>query len=109
HGNGFKTAYGHLSRFATGLHPGARVRQGQVVAYSGNTGMSTGPHLHYEIRINDVQVNPTTVKVATGRKLMEKELRDFLIERLHVDAQLASMPLEAKVADATSDLRAAKQ
>jgi murein DD-endopeptidase MepM/ murein hydrolase activator NlpD len=109
HGNGYETAYGHLSRFASGLHQGARVRQGQVVAYSGNTGMSTGPHLHYEIRINDVQVNPTTVKTATGRKLMDNALRDFLIERLHVDAQLASMPLEARVADAASDLRAAKQ
>jgi murein DD-endopeptidase MepM/ murein hydrolase activator NlpD len=109
HGNGYKTAYGHLSRFATGLHAGSHVSQGQVVAYSGNTGMSTGPHLHYEIRINDVQVNPTTVKFATGRKLMDQELRDFLVERLHVDAQLASMPLEARVADAASDLRSAKQ
>ena len=44
-----RTAYGHLSRFAPGIHPGTRVHQGQVVAYSGNTGMSTGPHLHYEI------------------------------------------------------------
>jgi len=108
HGNGYSTAYGHLSRFAPGMHQGARVRQGQVVAYSGMTGMATGPHLHYEIRINNVQVNPQTVKIAQGRKLMGRDLRDYLIERLHVDSEIAGMPLETKVADASSDLRQAK-
>jgi murein DD-endopeptidase MepM/ murein hydrolase activator NlpD len=108
HGNGYATAYGHLSRFAPGVHLGSRVRQGQVVAYSGNTGMSTGPHLHYEIRINDQQVNPLKVKVASGRRLAGKDLRDFLVGRLHVDAQLAAMPLESRMADTGSDLRAAK-
>ena len=107
HGNGYATAYGHLSRFAPGVHPGSRVHQGQVVAYSGNTGLTTGPHLHYEIRINDIQVNPATVKVAGGRKLAGNELRDFLGSRLHVDSELASMPLESKIADG-GDLRAAK-
>ena len=108
HGNGYGTAYGHLSRFAPGVHRGSHVRQGQIVAYSGNTGMSTGPHLHYEIRVNNVQVNPLRVKVATGRRLAARDLRDFLVERLHVDSQLASMPLETKLADAAGDLRAAK-
>ena len=55
HGNGYATAYGHLSRFAPGLHNGSHVRQGQVIAYSGMTGMATGPHLHYEIRINNAR------------------------------------------------------
>ena len=54
HGNGYATAYGHLSRFAPGMRAGARVRQGQVFAYSGMTGMATGPHLHYEILVNNV-------------------------------------------------------
>jgi murein DD-endopeptidase MepM/ murein hydrolase activator NlpD len=109
HGNGYETAYGHLSRFAPGQHVGSRVRQGQVVAFSGSTGDSTGPHLHYEIRINKVQVNPLTVKVATGRMLAGRELRDFLNQRIHVDLELASMPLEGKVAGSVSaDLRAAK-
>lgn len=108
HGNGYSTAYGHLSRLAPGIHSGSRVHQGQIVAYSGNTGLTTGPHLHYEILVNGDQVNPAKVKVATGRRLTGRQLRDFLGERIHIDAQLASMPLETKVADISTDLRQAK-
>ncbi|HEY1961561.1 MAG TPA: M23 family metallopeptidase [Rhizomicrobium sp.] len=108
HQNGYSTAYGHLSRFAPGIHMGSRVRQGQVIAYSGNSGMTTGPHLHYEIRIHDQQVNPATVKVASGIRLFGPDLRDFLVERLHVDSELASMPLESRVAEAGGELRATR-
>jgi murein DD-endopeptidase MepM/ murein hydrolase activator NlpD len=108
HQNGYGTAYGHLSRLAPGIHAGSHVHQGQIVAYSGNTGMSTGPHLHYEILIAGNQVNPLAVKVAKGRILAGRDLRDFLGERIHMDAQLASMPLETKVADISTDLRLAK-
>ncbi len=101
HGNGYSTAYGHLSRFAPGMHVGSRVSQAQVIAYSGNTGMTTGPHLHYEIRQNNAQVNPLTVKMAQGRKLGGKEMRAFQSERLKIDDKLASTKLETKVADAT--------
>jgi murein DD-endopeptidase MepM/ murein hydrolase activator NlpD len=106
-GNGYSTGYGHLSRYAPGLHKGSRVRQAQIVAYSGMTGMATGPHLHYEIRINGSQVNPLKVKMAQGRKLAGRELRDYLAMRLHVDSELASTKLETKVADISTDLRAA--
>ena len=106
HGNGYATAYGHLSRYALGIRPGAHVRQGQVIAYSGATGLATGPHLHYEIRINGVQVNPASVKVARGRILFGSALRDFEINRIHVDTQIAALPLEGKLADTTTDLRA---
>jgi len=108
HGNSYATGYGHLSRFAPGVHKGSHVHQGEVVAYSGNTGLTTGPHLHYEIRINKVQVNPLTVKVARGRMLFGHDLRDFLMERIKVDTQLASLPLESKIAETADDLRAAK-
>jgi murein DD-endopeptidase MepM/ murein hydrolase activator NlpD len=108
HGNSYATAYGHLSRFAPGIHLGSRVRQGQVIAFSGATGMATGPHLHYEIQINGKQVNPATVKVARGRILAGRELVNFQLQRLHVDNELAGMPLETKLADTANDLRAAK-
>jgi murein DD-endopeptidase MepM/ murein hydrolase activator NlpD len=108
HGNSYATGYGHLSRFAPGVHKGSHVHQGEVVAYSGNTGLTTGPHLHYEIRINKVQVNPLTVKVAHGRLLSGHDRRNFLMQRIQVDTQLASLPLESKVAETGEDLRAAK-
>jgi murein DD-endopeptidase MepM/ murein hydrolase activator NlpD len=107
HQNGYGTAYGHLSRLAPGIHPGSHVHQGQIVAYSGNSGMSTGPHLHYEIVVKGSQVNPLKVKVATGRKLMGRELHNYLLARMHTDAQLAAMKLETKVADISTDLRQA--
>ncbi|HEX4157363.1 MAG TPA: M23 family metallopeptidase [Rhizomicrobium sp.] len=106
HGSGYATAYAHLSRFGPGIHPGSHVRQGQVIAYSGETGMATGPHLHYEIRIDGQQVNPTTVKVARGRILFGNAMRDFEINRIHVDSQIAALPLEGKLADTATDLRA---
>ena len=108
HGNGYATAYGHLSRFAAGLRRGSRVRQGQVFAFSGATGLATGPHLHYEIRVNNGQVNPLTVKVSEGRMLNGRELRAFLDQRLKTDQTIAATPLETKVADLSADLRQAK-
>jgi murein DD-endopeptidase MepM/ murein hydrolase activator NlpD len=108
HSNGYATAYGHLSRFAPGMRRGARVSQGEVFAYSGATGLATGPHLHYEIRVNGSQVNPLTVKIAEGRQLTGAELSAFLQQRLKMDAVLASTALETKVADTNTDLRQAK-
>ncbi len=107
-GNGYGFAYGHLSRFAPGIHPGSKVHQGEVVAFSGNTGLSTGPHLHYETLVGGQQVNPLTLKIAQGRILAGHDLRDFLVARLHTDAVLASTPLENKVGDVATDLRQAK-
>lgn len=108
-GNGYGTGYAHLSRFAPGIHKGSHVRQGQIVAYSGNTGLTTGPHLHYEIYINGTQVNPLKVKVAKGMRLIGKELVAFKAERAHILSEMAAMPLETKVAGTgSSDLRTAK-
>lgn len=108
HNNGLSTAYGHLARFAAGMRKGARVRQGQVFAFSGMTGMATGPHLHYEIAVAGTQVNPLTVKMAAGRMLTGREQRDFLDKRLKIDETIAALPLETKVADIATDLRQAK-
>ena len=108
HGNGYATDYGHLSRFAPGMRQGARVRQGQVFAYSGMSGMATGPHLHYEILVNSTQVNPLTVKMAQGRLLVGRLLRLFQEKRLEIDNMVATTRLEAKVADSATDLRLAR-
>jgi murein DD-endopeptidase MepM/ murein hydrolase activator NlpD len=108
HGDNYATAYGHLSRFAPGMRVGAKVRQGQVFAYSGMTGMATGPHLHYEIRVGGNQVNPLTVKMAQGRLLIGALLRKFQEKRMEIDNLVANAVLEAKVADVSTDLRQAK-
>ena len=104
HGNNYATAYAHLSRFASGVKAGARVHQGDVVAFSGMTGLATGPHLHYEIRVKNSSVNPLTVKMASGRKLEGQELKDFFAERAHIETLVSSTPIQHKLADA-SDLR----
>jgi murein DD-endopeptidase MepM/ murein hydrolase activator NlpD len=77
HNSTLKTAYAHMLRFASGLRDGVKVRQGQVIGYIGVTGRSTGPHLHYEVLINDEQVNPHSVKVAQGDALKGAQLAAF--------------------------------
>jgi len=99
HSNGYATAYGHLSRFA--VKTGTRVHQGQVVAYSGATGLATGPHLHYEIRVNNSQVNPAAVKVASGRTLTGEDREAFMAERTRIDSVVASLPIQHQLAQAT--------
>ena len=63
HGQKYTTLYAHLSRFANNVQSGSAVRQGQVIGYVGTTGLSTGPHLHYEFRVNGIHRNPLTVKL----------------------------------------------
>lgn len=85
HGDGYETSYAHMSRFASGMRAGVRVRQGQVIGYVGTTGRSTGPHLHYEVMRRGQQVNPMTLRVANGRNLTGRALELFLIERDRID------------------------
>ena len=77
HTGRYSTAYAHMTRIATGITPGTRVRQGQVIGYVGSTGRSTGPHLHYEVLVNNKQVNPLTVKLPSGEALPTEELDTF--------------------------------
>ncbi|MBI1393310.1 MAG: peptidoglycan DD-metalloendopeptidase family protein [Alphaproteobacteria bacterium] len=90
HAQGYKTAYAHLNGFRRGIRAGARVKQGDVIGYVGTTGRSTGPHLHYEVLKNDVQVNPQTLKIATGITLAGADLKRFQAERTRIDALRAS-------------------
>ncbi len=75
HGNGLGTGYGHMSRIA--VRSGQRVRRGQVIGYIGSTGLSTGPHLHYELYRNGRAVNPSSVTFVTRALLEGKALADF--------------------------------
>jgi murein DD-endopeptidase MepM/ murein hydrolase activator NlpD len=69
HKSPYSTAYGHLSRFAKGIKRGARVSQGQIIGYVGSTGLATGPHLHYEFRVNNIQQNPLALKLPSSYPL----------------------------------------
>lgn len=91
HPNHYKTFYGHLSRIGKGIKNGMKVTQGQIIGYVGTTGLATGPHLHYEMRINNKPVNPLVVKSTRGTsipKTLMAEFRDFKNE---MDARLASI------------------
>lgn len=90
HANGYETAYAHLNGFARGIRAGARVRQGDIIAYVGTTGRSTGPHLHYEVHFKGQPVNPQKLKIATGIELKGAELARFKAERDRIDAMRLS-------------------
>jgi murein DD-endopeptidase MepM/ murein hydrolase activator NlpD len=77
HTRGIVTVYGHLSRFAKGIHTGSRVTQGSIVAYVGMSGLATGPHLHYEYRVNGVHKNPQTVNLPSAAPIDPAWRADF--------------------------------
>lgn len=89
HSGNYSTAYGHLSRFAPGLKVGSRVSQGDIIAFTGQTGWATGPHLHYEFRIADQQVNPLSVNLPGTPPLATAELTRFRKDTAPLQAQLA--------------------
>ncbi len=86
HANGYKTSYSHQSRIAKSVKAGARVRQGQVIGAVGSTGLSTGPHLHYEVIVNGNKVNPMSIRLPKGRVLKGPALAAFERERDRIDA-----------------------
>jgi murein DD-endopeptidase MepM/ murein hydrolase activator NlpD len=81
HANGYVTTYNHQSAFARGIAAGTRVRQGQVIGYVGSTGLSTGPHLHYEVIVNGTYVDPMRIRVPRGRELDGRALVEFSRQR----------------------------
>jgi murein DD-endopeptidase MepM/ murein hydrolase activator NlpD len=101
HNNTYSTAYAHISRFASGIAPGKKVKQGQIIAYVGSTGASTGPHLHYEVLAGNEQVNPSSMKFKTGTTLKGPELVAFKNSVNDINAKLASVPRSTKLAMAS--------
>ncbi|MBA1155736.1 M23 family metallopeptidase [Microvirga mediterraneensis] len=89
HANGYVTTYSHMSGFAKNMAQGIRVRQGQVIGYLGSTGLSTGPHLHYEVLINGSFVDPLKIRLPRGRELEGRGLVDFKRQREQVDELMA--------------------
>ena len=77
HANGYATLYAHLSRYAKGLGKGSRVEQGETIGYVGSTGLSTGPHLHYEVHLRGKSLDPYSLDIPLGRVLEGVELADF--------------------------------
>jgi murein DD-endopeptidase MepM/ murein hydrolase activator NlpD len=100
HNNGYETAYGHMSAFAKGMEVGKRVRQGQIIGFVGSTGMSTGPHVHYEILVNGRFVDPMRIKLPRGRSLDGAVMAAFDKERDRLDAQMSNRGGAARVSDA---------
>lgn len=93
HANGYHTAYGHLERYGAGVRPGAKVRQGQIIGYVGSTGLSSGPHLHYEVLVNSRHVDPLQIQVPRERRLTGKQLQDFQKERARIDELMRRAPV----------------
>ena len=101
HVNGYETAYGHMSRYVDGLGVGSRVRQGQLVGYVGSTGQSTGPHLHFEIKINGNLVDPLSVKLPKDNVLPPQYEAQFAQTMAQINDLMTREPAPVNVAQAT--------
>ena len=91
HNSTYVTAYGHMSKYGRGIRRGVRVNQGQIIGYVGSTGMSTGPHLHYEVIKNGKRINSQRLKLPTGKILSNKARNKFEVERIKIDVRLAAL------------------
>ena len=91
HNSTYETIYAHMRNFAKGIKVGRKVKQGQIIGYVGSTGMSTGPHLHYEVIINGKKVNSQKLKLPSGKVLADNERTLFEIYRIKTDVLIAEM------------------
>ena len=91
HNSTYETIYAHMISFAKGIKEGRKVKQGQVIGYVGSTGMSTGPHLHYEVVVNGKKVNSQRLKLPSGKILKGKAREVFELERIKLDLKLAAL------------------
>ena len=91
HNSTYETIYAHMSKFARGIKEGRKVKQGQIIGYVGSTGMSTGPHLHYEVIVNGKKVNSQKLKLPSGKILKGEDRKNFEIQRIKIDLRLADL------------------
>ena len=85
HNSTYKTVYAHMSKFASGIRQGVRVKQGQTIGFVGSTGKSTGPHLHYEVIMNGKKINSQTLKLPSGKILKGSERKIFETQKIKLD------------------------
>jgi murein DD-endopeptidase MepM/ murein hydrolase activator NlpD len=98
HGGRYTTLYGHLSRYARSIKRGKHVKQGQIIGYVGMTGLATGPHLHYEFRVNGVHRNPLTVKLPKAMRIPDDLMDEFKTQTEPLLAQLNGITNNTTVA-----------
>ena len=91
HNSTYETIYAHMKAFAKGIKEGRKVRQGQIIGYVGSTGLSTGPHLHYEVLVNGKKVNSQRLKLPSGKILKGGEREQFELDRIKIDLKLAEL------------------
>jgi len=89
HNSTYSTIYAHLSKFASGIKSRTKVKQGQIIGYVGSTGLSTGPHLHYEVIVNGKKINSQKLNLPSGKILKGEDRKKFEIERIRTDVLLA--------------------
>jgi len=94
HNSTYTTVYAHMKSFGKGIRVGKKVRQGQIIGYVGSTGISTGPHLHYEVIVNGKHVNSRTLKLPSGKVLKGNERKLFEVERIKTDVLVSEMVSE---------------
>ena len=91
HNSTYETIYAHMKSFAKGIKEGRKVKQGQIIGYVGSTGLSTGPHLHYEVVVNGKKVNSQKLKLPSGKTLKGNERKQFELDRIKIDLKLAEL------------------
>nr|ABZ06032.1 putative peptidase family M23/M37 [uncultured marine microorganism HF4000_005D21]ABZ10427.1 putative peptidase family M23 [uncultured marine bacterium HF4000_APKG3108] len=96
HNSTYETIYAHMKSFARGMKKGKKIRQGEIIGYVGSTGISTGPHLHYEVVVNGKKVNSQKLKLPSGKVLKDNERKLFEVHRIKTDVLIAEMIAKKK-------------